>query len=188
MYAQVGQLVHLLWMCVAKIGNKGARIFSTIWEQLTASWRHRKEVVLAGWLVGRSTKRMLSPSLCAGGRLYMGQASSTDDTPPLPAHAPCAPLDCRCSEGYWGEEGSGSPSLDKPIKSEDGECGGQSSTEGCCGVFGSRKERREACREDFRCTSDPCKVYCPRPRRRGCCRWVRKWRSVQAFSRQRDEC
>lgn len=66
----------------------------------------------------------------------------------------------RCAEGYWGEEDSGSPSLDKPIKSEDGECGGESSTEKCCGRFGPvRKERRAACLEDFKCTSDPCKVW-----------------------------
>lgn len=72
------------------------------------------------------------------------------DFPPAPERS--------CADGYWGEEGSGSPSLDKPIKSEDGDCGGASSTEDCCGMFGDRKERREACREDFRCTSDPCKV------------------------------
>lgn len=64
----------------------------------------------------------------------------------------------RCTDGYWGEEDSGSPSLDKPIKSEDGECGGENSTEACCGRFGHREERRAACLEDFKCTNDPCKV------------------------------
>ncbi|CAM9488295.1 unnamed protein product, partial [Scytosiphon promiscuus] len=62
-----------------------------------------------------------------------------------------------CTDGHWGEEDSGSPSLDKPIKSEDGECGGESSTEACCGRFGHRAERRAACLEDFKCTDDPCK-------------------------------
>lgn len=64
----------------------------------------------------------------------------------------------RCAAGYWGEEESGSPSLDKPIKSEDGACGGENSTESCCGTFGYMKERRAACVEDFKCTNDPCKV------------------------------
>lgn len=64
----------------------------------------------------------------------------------------------RCAAGYWGEEDSGSPSLDKPIKSEDGACGGENSTESCCGTFGYMKERRAACVEDFKCTNDPCKV------------------------------
>ncbi|CAM9826795.1 unnamed protein product, partial [Ectocarpus fasciculatus] len=65
--------------------------------------------------------------------------------------------ECGCAAGYWGEEESGSPSLDKPIKSEDGVCGGEKSTESCCGTFGYMKERRAACVEDFKCTNDPCK-------------------------------
>ncbi|CAM9839205.1 unnamed protein product, partial [Ectocarpus sp. 4 AP-2014] len=65
--------------------------------------------------------------------------------------------ECGCAAGYWGEEESGSPSLDKPIKSEDGACGGENSTESCCGTFGYMKERRAACVEDFKCTDDPCK-------------------------------
>ncbi|CAN0353634.1 unnamed protein product, partial [Laminaria digitata] len=64
-----------------------------------------------------------------------------------------------CAEEHWGEEGSGSPSLDKPVRSEEGECGGENSTEKCCGRFGPLKERRAACLEDFKCTSDPCKGH-----------------------------
>ena len=66
----------------------------------------------------------------------------------------------RCTGGFWGEKGSGSPSLDdKPIKMEDGTCGGEQSTDSCCGRYlPYNVERMAKCREDFKCTSDPCKV------------------------------
>ncbi|CAN0206003.1 unnamed protein product [Ascophyllum nodosum] len=69
--------------------------------------------------------------------------------------------ECECTGGFWGEKGSGSPSLDdKPIKMEDGTCGGEQSTDSCCGRYlPYNVERMAKCREDFKCTSDPCKGH-----------------------------